>query len=520
MGLVAAVGILWIVSLNPLVGDGYDDARYVALSQAIAEGKGFCRPATPGCEPEIKFPVGYPLLLTPVWLIWPDFPQNVWGFKLVSVFGGLSAIGLSYVLLSKYGYLPNWEAILVAALTAFAPHLFVFATTAFSETAYAAFSILSLIALERYSRSTDDDWKARLLAVSSSVFAFYIRSVGIALGGAGVIYFALKKEYQKAWRFGTAFAIGVLPWLLRSTWLDVGQATYLDQLLLQQVEGSAQGHVGAGGLLIRVLQNTRAYVLAGLPGVILPSQVPLAHVNLPAEIQVGAPLPGIDVVLGILIVTAFVSHLLFRRRLLDFYLLGYLGICLLWPWEPLRLSVPLIPFLFYYLWAAGRTVALAVGRLWPGGKSYGRGIVVGLVVLWLTVNGFYQVRFAYHRHSDPFFGLGVAEQKRWQGLYDLFAWVESNVRPDEVLASKNDDRLYLYTGRHTTRDLTLEGIVRDGVDYVVHIPYRGVIVDTDLSWHFIQQMIEACPEAFEEVYTDPPTGIRVFEVKRERCGGT
>jgi hypothetical protein len=89
IGFVAAASILWIASLTPLVGDGYDDTRYIALARAIAEGQGFCKPSTPDCQPEAKFPIGYPLLLTPVWMAWPDFPHNVWGFKLVSVAGSI-----------------------------------------------------------------------------------------------------------------------------------------------------------------------------------------------------------------------------------------------------------------------------------------------------------------------------------------------------------------------------------------------------------------------------------------------
>jgi len=515
IGLVAVVGLLWIVSLSPLVGDGYDDTRYIALAQAIAEGKGFCRPAVPHCQAEVKLPVGYPLLLAPVWLVWPDFPQNVWGFKLVSVSGGLLAVGLSYLFLHRYDYLSDWEAIIIAALTAVAPSLFVFATTAFSEAPYLAFSLLSLIALERYARATEEDGKAWLLAVLSSVFAFYLRSVGLALGAAGVLYFAFQKRGRKAWRFGLAFALGVLPWILRSTWLDGGQGSYLDQLLASKIEGPAQTYVGPGGLLMRVLQNLRAYALAGLPGVVLPSQVPLAHVNLPMAIQIGAPVPGVDLILSTLMVAGFVGHLLFRRRLLDFYLLAYLGICMLWPWEPLRLSVPLIPFLFYYLWFEGRIVAAAIAGRWPGVRAVGRTLIVGLVVAWVMGNGLYQARFAYRRHFDPFFGMGPAGQRRWQGLYQLFAWIDSNVPPHQMLASKNDDRLYLYTGRHTTRDLTPEGLAQAGVDYVVHIPYGGVMVNADLSWQLIGPMIEACPRAFAEVYTDPLAGIRVFRVDEE-----
>jgi len=516
ISLAVAAGILWIVSLTPLVGDGYDDTRYIALSQAIAEGKGFCRPSILGCQSEVKFPVGYPLLLTPVWLVWSDFPQNVIGFKLVSVLGGLLVVTLGYVYFTRYGYLARWEAIVVVALTAFTPQFFAFATMAFSETVFTAFSILSLIALERYVRSVDDDWRSWLLAVLSSALAFYIRTVGIALGAAGVLYFVFRREYRKAWRFGAAFAIGVLPWLLRSAWLEVRQSTYLDQLLAVQVEVNSQGNVAATELVIRVLQNIRAYILAGLPGVIFPSQVPLAHVNLPAEIQVGTPLPGMDIILGTLVVAGFMTHLFFQRRLLDFYVLCYLGICLLWPWEPLRLSIPLIPFLFYYLWFEGRTLARAVGERWTGTVPLGRAVIVGLIVVWLMVNGFYQARFAHYRHVDPFSEMRPADQRRWQGLYDLFTWVKSNVGPDQVLASLNDDRLYLYTGRYTTRDLTTDGVVRDGVDYVVHIPYGGVMVETDLSWHLIEPMIQACPDSFEEVYADPPTDIRVFEVNREK----
>ena len=102
VGLAIATAI-YSLALSPIVGDGYDDAHYVALAKALAQGQGFSDVLIPGAPPEMQYPPGFPLVLSLVWLVNPSFPANAIGFKAVSVFFTIGLGVLVYRWLQQKG---------------------------------------------------------------------------------------------------------------------------------------------------------------------------------------------------------------------------------------------------------------------------------------------------------------------------------------------------------------------------------------------------------------------------------
>jgi len=101
---------------------------------------------------------------------------------------------------------------------------------------------------------------------------------------------------------------------------------------------------------------------------------------------------------------------------------------------------------------------------------------------------------------------------QWQAKIRLFDWLRQNTAPEDLLAGLPDFQLYLYTGRTAVRQFDPGFLRENGVDYVVLVPYGGVLLEGDLSRIRFGPTQSAAPAAFNRVYFDEPAGIEVFRV--------
>lgn len=504
-GLLVAL-FIYIGASTPSVGDGYDDGRYVMLSQGMARGLGFAQISVPGNPPEPQYPPGFPLMLSLIWLINPTFPENAIAFKLVSVACALVFAALTYGWLKWRGE-GERTAILITLLTLFNPLILGYAASAFSEMAYAAFSVGTLWLVERFARLAKWTWVDAIIPALVTAGALYIRTFGVALLIASFVFLFWQADRRKALLFGGLAVMLYAPWAARSLLLLNG-AGYSQQLFLKSMEQPELGTIGIGDLTLRVILNLRAYLLAGLPGAVMPSQVPLTHVNLDEALRVGAPFAGSDIALALVVMGGVLGQIFLRRALVDWYLAFYFGVGLVWNWEPTRFVVPLIPFLYaalffeIKLFATPREKHARLNRVL-------RVLAFSALAIFLAANVVTQARYAWGIHST------TAPSPDWAARLRVFDWLKSNTASDNVFAAMNDSQVYLYTQRSTVRDLgSAEAFARYGVDYVVLIPYGGVMVSGDLSRKSFDPLWRAHPSAFTPVYTDTLAGIEVLQVRR------
>jgi hypothetical protein len=507
---ILVAGVIYTLALTPQIGDAYDDGHYVMLAQAIARGEGYNQIMTPGHSPEAHFPPGWPLLLSVVWIVDPHFPQNAEGFKLLSILCTLAlAAGI-------YGWM-KWREehavtrLLVTLLTLFNPLILGYATSAFSEMAYACFSIFALWWIEKYARSKGSPWRGAILPSLLVASAFYIRTIGFTLLLAAVVFLLLQRDRARLLPFSILSFAWIVPWVYYTALLTPDTSGYLHQFVLRSIEQPELGTISGLDLVARMALNLRALILAGLPGVVMPSQVPLTYVNLVDSLRVGKPLPGLDLVLSVLILGSVVSPVLFRRTVTDWYVAFYLGVAILWPWEPTRFVVPLIPLLYDYLFCEVNLFGPALlGLFTSRTRPIFRSVAIGSVVLFILLNVAHQGVFAWNIRQSP------APPPVWQARYQLFDWVKRHTGKRAVLAAVNDSQVYLYTGRPVIRDLgSVDALIGWNVGYVVLMPYGGMIVHGDLSRIRFAPAYRAWPEAFETVYKDVSANIEVLQVHRE-----
>ena len=110
----------------------HDDSVYFVCAKAWANGQGHRIISLPGEPWQTKYPPLYPLLLSVVWRIAPEFPSNL---KLATLFAWIllpPLLWLVRVLYRRYGF-PAWAAWLMIAVLAVNPYVQLFSRSLFSE---------------------------------------------------------------------------------------------------------------------------------------------------------------------------------------------------------------------------------------------------------------------------------------------------------------------------------------------------------------------------------------------------
>jgi len=328
-GLALALLVLGLSVWEPFPpGIWHDDGVYVLLGRSLAEGEGLRYVGIPGAPLAPKFPPLYPLLLGLVWLLFPSFPENV------PVLGGLNlvltalAAGVFSIYLKRVLRLPAALALSLTAFIWISAHLWRVAAVPLSEPLFLLGLLMALWAGGKMESKSGAG--PIILFLLAGGWAFYARTLGVAVLVAGVVVLLLGGRRKAAgWTaFGTLALL--LPWLY---WSGRAADSIPEPLL------DTLGPYG-GWLMGQIFQQPwefAQFVLANL-GHLLARIVTLL---LPG-------LPGHHLILGLVVAPLLLLglwELFTRTRLLPLTLCLSLGILLLWPFREIRLLVPFQPIL-------------------------------------------------------------------------------------------------------------------------------------------------------------------------------
>jgi hypothetical protein len=98
-GVLVTAALVYLVLLRPEgFGSYHDDGMYAVLAKALATGQGYKVISLPFDPDQTKSPPFYPFLLSLIWRIYPQFPQNVTWMMLLSVVATVSFLALAYAL--------------------------------------------------------------------------------------------------------------------------------------------------------------------------------------------------------------------------------------------------------------------------------------------------------------------------------------------------------------------------------------------------------------------------------------
>jgi hypothetical protein len=322
-----------------------DSSTYVVLAQNIANGGSYSFDN----RPHTRFPPGLPVLLA----AWSSRPAESYGsaIRVMPIFG-LVALVASFFLIKR---VESWPIAMLACLwLATSPEYFRLATRyIWSDLPYFAFAALALLLAEHLLHK-DGRWRVASavgLAVAM-VAAVLTRSAGIALIAAfGATIAHTWRATDRRGRAGllAAVAMAVLVQAWWSNWtrsravIEYAGAymhSYATQFLLKD---PLEPELGVAGIAD----------LAGRVGY-------FASAQLTRFSQLLLPVPWVDVLWfsPLVLVPAFLLSVglasSFRQRrspLLAWYVLGYLGLYSLWPFdEGARFILPIFPLMFLFAW--------------------------------------------------------------------------------------------------------------------------------------------------------------------------
>jgi hypothetical protein len=437
--LIPAMVFAYLLALLPRLAGG-DDAAYVMLGKSLAAGLGYRALNLPGNPPHLQWPPGLPALLTPVWWLFPGFPGNLPWLQLVPLFFGALSAGLIYVLLKREMELGERLAAFIALVVGLQPLAIFFSAQAiYSEMPYLFLSLLALISLGQNS-PLQRRW-AWVLGALVVAAAYYVRTVGLALIAAGLLWLALQRRWRMALVFVVTVMIVLAPWIYRNQAVGSGALTgrYMDIFLARDWRQPHLGNLTWPELPIRMAANLWGHVVDNVPVMAFPTLSGNRLVDALRAHGLFWLVGAVGLALTALMLVGFLTRLRTGPSLLEWYVIFYMALILPPAWHETRNLFPIWPLLLGYgVLGARRALDWAAAWRPRWAKVAQRAVPLALVLM--LASGLLSDRHHWQR------GLSF-----WRGDWDdeshnpFFAWVRQETAPDTVFLG--GEKFYLYTGR-------------------------------------------------------------------------
>lgn len=495
--------LLYDMSISPSrFGIYHDDALYAVASKSLASGQGYKLINLPGEPSYTKTPPMFALVLSLVWRLFPEFPGNISALIMVSVLASSAYLYFLWVYLTRCRYACQVQALLIIALTAFNPFNLKMATAVLTEMPYAVIAVVVLYAAERYER---DEFSSILFGLLMGL-AFLMRAAGVSLIISIAVYFFYRRRLSAVLPLSIAslFIIGWGIWTFYArndpNTINAGYYESYSRSLSLMI---ADIHAGTGRSVASILlsicgKNIISILMYGIP-----------------EVMLGVS--GIIVTyLGFLFVflgAGFVRRIRQGWRLLYIYIIVYIGIHIMWPYDAYgRFLVPILPFLL--LIPIGEFVHLrSVLKIAPGQRLAKSVIAIMVIILVTVVLGGYAA-------GD--YLLALAPRKPIADM-ECIEWIAHNTPPDAVLIAARDPLYYLYTGRKGTCVIpkreggtieTNRAAMDENIKKIIEENRASylILAKDDKYYDGYQRLREAQPTTLVTVYSTENGQFEIFKI--------
>ena len=454
---------IYLLRIDRVAGLMVDDAWYVLLAKALAEGQGYRIISSAVAQILPGYPPGFPGILSLVFRVNPRFPENVWLLKSVSIAAMMGVAALSYAYCRRYRRLPRELAASIAIAVTISPAFVFLATSTVMTECVFTLTQLGAIALIHRCVESPDERRSRvsaILAGSLAAVTLLIRSSGIALIAAAMLWFLKERLVKRAVLFAVVVMVCLLPWLIyarahtptyeeRAAHRGSIAWAYGDQFWMRWAGAPASGQITLADLPARVKNNLVDVFGRDVGGIILPvafrgpsesGQEVVAlggMVGLMAASMGGAwPTMVISFLLSGIALVGFVQALRERVTVAELLVPISLAIIAVWPYWSFRFVLPLAPYLFLYFVKGMQTVVplepLRVARI-------AMAVVIGLSIF---DNAQYILLARDPARLNSLSWIADAEE-----VEAALEWMNTHLENEGVIASTNPALVYLRTGR-------------------------------------------------------------------------
>lgn len=434
--IVALLGVLYLLTLNPFLGIMGDNAQYITLAKSMVSGNGFCNINFPDSPPETRYGFGYPLLIAPVVYFLPD---NVIALKLVTVLFTIFSLFAIYRLFGKLADFPT--ATIIMILSGVSHYVLEYSHQVMTEIPYLFFSIMAIYFVESYSETDSRVNKHLFLGGLFLAMSYFVRTVGVFLFIAAFGYLFFKRKVEKAALILLCFLVLAGPWFLRNHAIPE-RATYSAEFMLKNPYDPEQGTITLSTMWERFVSGARHH---------------RHHIS---------SLLGYNGQRGwmFLLPIAMFGFIVSGKRKLRFhhiYVPLYFLVVFLWYWRVPRFIVPVVPFIFYYFFS---------GLVHIYGRKRQIGMVArNLAFLVILVLSFQQDVMIVRREQRPYY-----YSPQWENYFRIADWVRENVPEESLVMCRKPYLFFLRSARKTveypfTRDAEkiVSAIRENEVSYVV-----------------------------------------------------
>ena len=382
---LAVVGILAWASVPP--GVWHDDGAYLLLGKSLADGEGLRYSQVAGDPPGAKFPPLYPVFLA---LLWRVAPEAVGQGSLGAVFNVvfLASGGGLFVAYMRSLDFPWRSAVAAGVLFWLLPDLWRLGMVPLSEPLFLVTLVAALWAGSRL--EAEPDWRRFGVFLAAFAITYHTRTMGLAIGIAVPLALLLRGRLAWALRSAGGAVLIMTPWMFWS-----GRAATAIPAPLRDTLGPYAGWLasqagGEGGYFGPMF--TRALALLNrIVGLLFPG------VEGSGVVLVGVLAGGV-LLLGV--------RRLSTRTWTPIFTAAFLTLMLwLWPYQEVRLVMPLIPVLGMVLVSgfSTETERLTRGILAEGTRFEPARFVLGILgLLWVVALGSTSVMaLSGQRHVEP-----------------------------------------------------------------------------------------------------------------------
>jgi 4-amino-4-deoxy-L-arabinose transferase-like glycosyltransferase len=532
--LLGAASFLYYAALSPQdFGRAHDDSIYVTTAKALATGEGYRIISLPYEPAQTKYPPFYPFLLSLIWRVYPQFPQNLIPMMLLTIGATVGFLALSYRYVVGDGYGTRVQALVAVGLVAINWRTVATVTILYSEMMYALLSVLALyLADEHEKRRGGWVWGALTGVVIG--LTFLTRSIGVTLLIALAVYSLVRNRWKQALiplAVGTAFVIGWLLWcyLNRTTADGANVAYYTDYF----------GHINQVMTSLHSQNNTPKWlVLLGLLG----RNFLMFTIVSPVVVLLGLDYTSAQFFgfVCLFVLAGFIRQARQRLRLLHLYIIFYIGMASVVPFPSYdRYLIPLIPYVLLFLVIEAERLIIIIRSEFVKRGNIVRKLSSALIALALLIS----VGSVLNNHCSeilrrirpaPF----QKAAKPAPEDVEAIQWINENTNSSEVLVCYHDPVYFLYTGRKVSRSLPMEEWVdwreeRISMEAVENLVFRTlrqdkgrylVVTSTDFEsedqtgqyQRILRSIIDSHPDKFTPVFNSSDGRSKIFRVEENK----
>ena len=430
-------------------GHTHDDGIYFSTAKALAEGQGYRLISFPGTPAQMKYPILYPYLLSWVWKLDPNFPDNLKTAVRLTEFFGCWSLLAAFFLLRRFG-ISESAALFLTAVCAFQPIFVGLSGDVMSDVPFMALMLTALVLADG---ATHSGAAVPLVLATGAVAGLSVglRTIGVMVV-AGIFLLALRR---RAFRESFLLAGAAGATIVIESWV-----TLFHKIGAAPAMGSAT-EPGWNQVLAYYTNYVEFHWRMGIPS--LHALVSFVELNLgtlvtsPGPILVEGIWDSRTRITMLVSVPIWLGILRQARRpewqATEYVLVLYCGLLIFWLPLPERFLLPFIPVFLASLW-------LEIPRLWAmcraglrgGSPLWQRALAAALACIFIAVLGFgawnYLVRYPRDsRYSSELQAHALEEKKQ------AYEWIRENAGPDDRITAWEDGLMYLYTGRQGLRPI-------------------------------------------------------------------